>query len=85
MRFFRNRPEREPRRRGLIESKVKSGGKNPDAPAVKPNFVVHGQRPAASTRKGFQQPFKGPLPEVKVPGLHEQLRPIAKHGPRGSA
>ncbi len=104
----------------LIESKVRSGGKNPNAPAVKPNFAVHGQRPysensfrdnikrggynsgdptaispateniggstplrasAHNPHKGFQNPFKGPLPDVKVPGLHEQLRPAAEPVP----
>ena len=32
----------------LTEGRIKKGGVNPNAPAVKPNFLIQGQKPVAT-------------------------------------
>lgn len=44
-------PNQENRKASLVtltEGRIKKGGVNPNAPAVKPNFLIQGQKPAAT-------------------------------------
>ena len=41
----------------LTEGQIKKGGVNPNAPAVKPNFLIQGQKPLATN---VSRPPKAP-------------------------